>query len=518
MTLRRNVFLTVLLGLCAACHARAEGLSPKDIRTSEVHWLGLNRVVATTNAANFLKVWNLPETVKVKERLLSDISHWLAAGNTNAANSLRPLLDDAVAGEAYAEWTPAANGTVVRLAFRLPAARQHFWDTNLASALELAAGGKPEPATAGKGWVWHHATAPRRVEFQISGDWTLVEVGDDSGAALSDFAARVAQAAAGATNAGDSLWVQADLNFKDLLTAAFPAAKGEISPAARITFTATGEGGEVRTRAEVDLGLAGKMALPAWQIPTNLIHQPLSSFTAIRGFGSWLARQPFWRRLQLNPAPNQIYFWAEPASPAQTYCAFPLTNATAQLYQLAGQLITKGNNWIYTNGEGRFEWKPNPPAIVWLSAPFMTPFLRPEKLNQQDYVFGGFIAPGETDTNAPPPETLRHVQETPDLVYYQAELTGPQIADDLWNSQLFRVALHRAQLPPDTVSIPWIKLMEHQLGPSITSVVQADSGRLVLTRTSTVGFTALELHLLADWMESPQFPRGLHTLLAPPEN
>jgi hypothetical protein len=49
-------------------------------------------------------------------------------------------------------------------------------------------------------------------------------------------------------------------------------------------------------------------------------------------------------------------------------------------------------------------------------------------------------------------------------------------------------------------------------------VVQADSGRLVFTRTSTVGFTALELHLLADWMESPQFPRGLHTLLAPPEN
>jgi hypothetical protein len=41
--------------------------------------------------------------------------------------------------------------------------------------------------------------------------------------------------------------------------------------------------------------------------------------------------------------------------------------------------------------------------------------------------------------------------------------------------------------------------------------------QLDFTRQSTVGFNALELHLLADWLESPQFPHGLHTFLAPPD-
>jgi hypothetical protein len=38
---------------------------------------------------------------------------------------------------------------------------------------------------------------------------------------------------------------------------------------------------------------------------------------------------------------------------------------------------------------------------------------------------------------------------------------------------------------------------------------------LELERDATVGLNAFELHLLADWLESPQFPLGLHTFLAP---
>jgi len=40
---------------------------------------------------------------------------------------------------------------------------------------------------------------------------------------------------------------------------------------------------------------------------------------------------------------------------------------------------------------------------------------------------------------------------------------------------------------------------------------------LTFARKSTLGFTALELHLLADWLESPRFPHGLHTFPAPPD-
>ena len=62
----------------------------------------------------------------------------------------------------------------------------------------------------------------------------------------------------------------------------------------------------------------------------------------------------------------------------------------------------------------------------------------------------------------------------------------------------------------------WLKHVEPILGGSATVVTQTGAEQLTFTRNSTVGFTALELHLLADWLESPQFPLGLHTFIAPP--
>jgi hypothetical protein len=55
------------------------------------------------------------------------------------------------------------------------------------------------------------------------------------------------------------------------------------------------------------------------------------------------------------------------------------------------------------------------------------------------------------------------------------------------------------------------------LDTSTTLVTQTGPAQLSFARQSTVGFTALELHLLGDWLESPDFPRGLHTFRAPSE-
>ena len=49
-----------------------------------------------------------------------------------------------------------------------------------------------------------------------------------------------------------------------------------------------------------------------------------------------------------------------------------------------------------------------------------------------------------------------------------------------------------------------------------TFLTRTGPAQLGVERYSTTGFNALELHLLADWLESPQFPRGSHTALAPP--
>jgi len=78
---------------------------------------------------------------------------------------------------------------------------------------------------------------------------------------------------------------------------------------------------------------------------------------------------------------------------------------------------------------------------------------------------------------------------------------------------MLRLLFHKPQLQsPATM---WLKHLEPILGDSTTLVTRTGPARLSFNRTSTIGLTALELHLLADWVESPRFPRGLHTFTAP---
>jgi len=138
-------------------------------------------------------------------------------------------------------------------------------------------------------------------------------------------------------------------------------------------------------------------------------------------------------------------------------------------------------------------------------------------VNQQDYALGG-LAPLAVGGSDPPAEILRAIFGATNLVYCQFEQTGARIEDDLFNIQLFRLVFHKPQLPAAAAATLWLKNGGPMLGGSATCVTQTGAERLTFTRKSTIGFTALELHLLGDWLESPQFPHGLHTVNAPPDN
>jgi len=138
-------------------------------------------------------------------------------------------------------------------------------------------------------------------------------------------------------------------------------------------------------------------------------------------------------------------------------------------------------------------------------------------VNGRDYALGGLIPCPAGDPNPPPTGIFHAVLDTPNLVYYQAEQTGDRIEDFLFITQSFRIIFNRPQLPAKSAATVWLKNLEPLLAGSTTLVTQAGPDKLAIKRKSSIGFTALELHLLADWLESPQFPRGLHTFLAPPD-
>lgn len=490
---------------------------------ARLHWLGLSAIGADPNAAPFLKVWSLPQTAALTAQTLDQVSRRPAAGQTNAATALlRPLLDDLIASESFVELDnftnsqlPAASSQLPSpicqfyLALRLPADRARLWQTNLAAAASVLPG----------------------VALARAGDWTLVGRGADTNLLQSEFAARLTRLSAPATHD----WFTADLDLPRL-AAAFPSPlwgaggqrPGEVglstnsqlpspishllSPISRVHLTVAADAGNLLTRATVDCSRPLALKLPAWEIPTNFMRQPISSFTAVRGFGPWLAALPGWQALPLA-APDQAFFWLQSGIPFEFHFAAPLPGATNQLAQLAGRLIADANPWLATHAEGQIQWQTNPPALVWKDAFMLSPELKPVVLDQREYILGGLV-PLQNNPGTPPPAEFFRVLANPALLYYQVEQTGFQIDGNLLISQLIRLVFHQAQLPPAVTG--WLKSAAPLLGNCTTAVTQTGPAQLTVTRSSTFGFTALELDLLGDWLASPQFPRGLHTLLAPP--
>jgi hypothetical protein len=82
--------------------------------------------------------------------------------------------------------------------------------------------------------------------------------------------------------------------------------------------------------------------------------------------------------------------------------------------------------------------------------------------------------------------------------------------------QFARFVSHKAQVPPGSPGLLWLQAIAPKLGETVTDITETGTNQLSFTRRSSFGFTGIELNLLADWFESPQFPIGLHTFLAPP--
>ena len=542
MNCRRGiVVLLELLLLAPGLIGGQLSAAPATEILARLHWLGLKQISADTNAAHFTSVWQLPQTAALVAQTLDKFSRWPGGGATNAASALlRPLLDDLVSSESYLEIRASTNLQALGaahpalageggstflarrseaktaqffLALRLPADRARLWRTNLAAALETLTGVHPVPV--GDGWVLRQSHAPERIEFSRVGDWTLVGLGQDTNDLLSEFAARIARGhAPSATN----FWLEADLDLPRLAVLApqFLSLVTCHSSLSRLHITALGEGGNVLTCGTFNFSRPLDLPLLPWEIPTNLIHQPLTGFTAVRGLAPWLAALPVWQKLEFTPPPDQAYFWAQLGSPFQTYFAAPLPAASNQVWRLARRLVQNANPWLATNGEGYFQWSTNLPGLVWNGALILSPQIKPIIVNQQDYVLGGLAPFLEGNTNPPPAEFLRAVLGATNLIYCQSEQTGRRIEDGLYITQLFRLVFHKPRLPVAAATL-WLKNVEPMLAESATFVTQTGAEQLAFTRKSTIGFTALELHLLADWLESPQFPHGLHTFLAPPD-
>jgi len=250
-----------------------------------------------------------------------------------------------------------------------------------------------------------------------------------------------------------------------------------------------------------------------WNVPTNLIGQPLSSFTAIRGFRPWLSAQALWKGLQWGPPPNEFYGWSLQAFVTEGFFAIPDSDASNRVARITDLVMEKGAALFAKDATARFGRAKNFNGFEWQGFPHLVPFVQSCLVGTNNLVFGGLGPLG--DVVGPLPTQLKEELNQTNLVAYQWELSAPRTDRLCYISQFFRMAFRRDQLPGNSAGLLWLRAAGPRLGVCATELKLGDQQHLSVLRKATLGLSAMELHALADWLESPNFPSGFRTVLVP---
>jgi hypothetical protein len=560
----------LIVGLGGGCRRSAPAPAllppPAPETVARLRWLGKQRLAADTNAAFVMGIWNSVESRNLEAQTLDRLAvgllltnggsvidnQWLTASNqvpvagaktpgtnhpspvpnpqapvaayqshlTGPPALLRPLLQDLLEQESFVEVRQQTNQPgELAFAIRLSEAQARLWETNLAALLEFRTGSRVA-AVPGRtnGWQLQFRSlqppAPRTLELGREGEWTVVALGVQTNALAGELHDLIQRTGLPFARQPKDFWLYAELNLRRFASA---LSLGWDMPAdlPRLTLGFNGNGEGVRMRGRLDFPKPLPADLGKWSIPTNLVHEPLVSFTALRGVGPFLSSLKPWSDLFPGAPPDQLFFWAENGLPFLSFCAARLPGASNQVHQFAERLIPRANPWLATNSQGELERSTNSNGLVWRDLPLMEPWLQSVPGDPDDLASGGLAQ--DISTNRAPPELFLQVTGPTNLVAYDWELTGTRVMQWLYFGQFFRLFLHHAQVPPRSAAVAWLQSLEFKLGNCATTVMRTGPAQLSVQRQSSLGFSAVELHLLADWLESPQFPRGLYTFRGPPE-
>ncbi len=492
---------------------------------ARVHWLGKKRLGIEASAYYLMRLWELPESTRLEAQTLGKLSSTLwpllrgdAVASTDRSAMFRPLLDDLLREESFFEMRGASNQPMeLAFAIKLDDQRAGLWRTNTVALLASLTGiTTMDLQVDGRGWSLKRQEPPALIELSRVGEWTVVGAARGKNALLGEIIGRIRRDRVPFLAQTTNYWLEADL---DLQRTANALGLGSNLPdnTPRISVAVTGDGGNVLTHGKLTFPEPLRIEFEPWAVPSNLLHEPLAGFTAIRGVRPWVASWKTWIDLQLGTPPNQLYFWALQGAPVQTYFAAPLSDSTNQVRKLTDLLVEKSNPWLASHGYVNFERSPDSNGATWGKLPNILPFIKSVGAGENALVLGGLLPDAAAGTNRPArAELLREVLARTNLVYYDWENTGQRIEACLYLGQIVRTVLRRAPLPLESASAAWLKALNLRLVDCTTVIASSGTNQLSFVRKSTAGFTGVELQLLADWLESPQFPRGLHSFLAPP--
>ena len=517
--------LAVIFVLAAGCEKRdltnqvprptsaAVTLSPDTI--VRIRWTGRKHLDLDVNGYTTSRIWSLPETKLLQQQTSDKLATNILRGvlGDDAAqippSVFRPLFDDIVLEESYFELRSNTNSQPPEWCFAIHAneRRAGSWETNLVVFAEMLTGGAATTEPAVHGWTVQGARSTSRAIISHIGDWIVVGFGSRKNQLFEELADRIMHQGAPATST-NWLDVYVDLNRAARVFSFSTKTNVELP---RVQLAVTGDGSHVITDGRLMFSNALPVSAKVWQVPTNLIHEPLLSFTSVRGVESVIASSQLWKDLHIGAAPDQLFFWSLSGNAYETYLAAPSANAGQEISALTDFLLQRGNPWLAKNGYINFHRASDSNGVVWGDVSSITPFIRAAGEGNDHWLYGGLLLAPNSKTNVPSTAPIDFVQQT-NLVYYDWELTGQLLPARLALLQTARQIGRAPQMATDCDSLNWLGVLIPRLGPCETTVKQTGPNQLAFHRKSTIGLTAIELHLLADWLESSRFPRGFHSV------
>ena len=461
--------ISALLWLAAAARAAL----PQPDLIAQIHFAGAQKISASANAAAFTNEFCSAEALALRAQTADKLSGWLAGWlqkNLNAsvadgAAKLRPLFDDLQTAEWQLEARAAANGKpTVTIAIKLEPARAQLWQANL----------KPFP-----------------VNFKSSRGWQFFEFGSAS-QELGDIQ----------LPAPPSGWLDLDVNWPRLAQW-YPELKALGLPETQFAVTAPDDNFRVTGKFFFPENLA--LNLEAWRVPTNTLHQPFNSFTAVRGFASWFQSQAWAQPYQIAPVPNQLFVWALPSFPFQTFAAIPVPDAMNALTQANARLAPV---FSAANARDYFVTPVTPEMtnteIGWTGMPFIAPYLRALSEPAGQFLFLELF-PNTPKSKPLPPELFSRLA-TKNLVLYHWEITAERMPQFLNLSQFGLMVTSHKQLEDTSAAFKWLQRIGASLGNTDTEITQSAPAEFTFARKAPGIFTAVELFTLANWLEATNFP------------
>lgn len=477
--------------------AGAFAQSPTNLM-ARIYFAGANRISNDANSAAFTNEFCSAPARALENQTLDKLSRApgnfykdkIPSGAGDGSALLRPLLDDFLKSAWCLEMggTPAAPEYA--LAIHLDAKRAQLWQDNLRSLLESWT--KIRAGNVSGGWELKKDLPPNLFRIVRKDDWVVIGLGQNE-LPLSDAWSKGVKIPEAETS-----WLSVNLDWPRL-GQSFPALAKYDLPAFKMDII--GRGGSFQWAGKINLSQP-LPALESWKTPTNIIHQPLTSFTAVRGFAPWLQNQSWAKQFALSPPPGQAFIWSMGQMPLQTFLCVPVPNGTNALAQL-GQNLTANTNWenhlLSPFAVNRTAWQ-----ISLTGVPFISPEILALHEPSGDYLFAdGF--PNLRVGKAPPPELLQSLQED-QLVYYHWEVTAERLKNLPQLAQLGMLLTRKRELPPGSAADQWLNLVGPTLGSSVTQITQTGPAELSFNRMAQGGLTAGELIALTDWLEAPNFP------------